>query len=202
MLAAVILAAGESRRMGTPKALLSFPTAPMTPGKLTFLEHLLSIAQHPRISALRVVLGARADQIQNRVTLKPDWVVCNEEWEKGQLSSIRAAIRSLPPGSEGMMLFLVDHPLISPGVVARLIEAFYDTAAPVVVPTYNGKRGHPVIFSSKLYAELEHAPEDQGARAVVWAHANYVAEVPTQEEGVILNLNEPRALRNAMKKQT
>lgn len=201
MLAAAILAAGESRRMGTPKALLPFPATPLTPGKATFLEHLVSIAQHPRIGELRVVLGAHAEQVRNRVELKPEWVVINERWEDGQLSSIHAAIRSLPPGTDGLMLFLVDHPLISPGVVGRLVEAYYDSAAAVVVPTFEGRRGHPVIFASRLYDELLNAHPDTGARAVVWAHAKEVVEVPTQEEGVVLNLNDAGSLKDAFKER-
>ena len=71
-------------------------------------------------------------------------------------------------------------------------------AQPIVLPTYNGKRGHPVIFASRLYAELLAAPAEKGARAVVWAHAEEVLEVPTIEEGVVLNLNDPDALHRAM----
>jgi molybdenum cofactor cytidylyltransferase len=196
MLAAVILAGGESRRMGRPKALLPFPADHATPGKITFLEHLISVAQHPRIGFLRVVLGAHAEQIQKRVNLPADSVVLNPEWPRGQLSSIRAALRSLPPGkTDGMILFLVDHPLISAGLVSTLIDTFYATGAPIVIPTYNGRRGHPVIFSSHLYDALIAAPDDVGARAVVWANAADVREVPTTEAGVVLNLNDPRALK-------
>jgi molybdenum cofactor cytidylyltransferase len=93
---------------------------------------------------------------------------------------------------------LVDHPLISSVLVASLITRFYQTRNPIVVPVYQGRRGHPVIFSSALYPELLAAPADVGARADVWAHAAEVAEVPTDEEGVLLNLNEPADMRRAM----
>ncbi len=78
------------------------------------------------------------------------------------------------------------------------MEIFYETGDSIVLPTYRGKRGHPVIFARRLYTELLAAPQDQGARAVVWAHAAEVLEVPTDEEGVALNLNDPEALRKAM----
>jgi molybdenum cofactor cytidylyltransferase len=204
MLAAVILAAGESRRMGTPKALLPFPTNTVaTEGITTFVEHLRSIAQHPRIGLRRVVLGAHAEEIRSRTRLAPADVVVNAEWATGQLSSIQAAIRSLPGGSaslttsgtDGIMLFLVDHPLITAGLVGELVEQFYASQRRIVIPTYNGKRGHPVIFASSLYDELLAAPEQQGARAVVWKHAKEVLEVPTDEEGVVLNLNDPEAMK-------
>ena len=192
MLAAVILAAGESRRMGSPKALLPHQGRP-------FLRHLLDITRHPKIGLTRVVLGANAEEILSRLELDPAIVVINENWSEGQLSSIHAALRSLPAGAtDGMVLCLVDHPLISANLINELIEQFYATGKPIVVPMYQGRRGHPVIFSSTLYAELLAAPLDIGARAVVRAHASEVHEVPTIEEGVVLNLNDPDTLRRAL----
>jgi molybdenum cofactor cytidylyltransferase len=192
MLAAVILAAGESRRMGQPKALLPYR------GR-AFLEHLIGVAHHPRIGLTRVVLGAGAEEIRERLKLDPASVVINPDWEKGQLSSIQAALRSLPQGlTEGALLCLVDHPLISADLVDSLIKQFDSSGKPIIIPTCHGKRGHPVIFRSTLYDELLAAPLDLGARAVVWAHSADVLEVPTDEEGVILNLNDPDTLRRAM----
>lgn len=200
MLAAVILAAGESRRMGTPKAILSFPTDEATPGKVTFLGHLLEVSRHPKVGELRVVLGAHAEKVRERIKLDPATVVINPDWQRGQLTSIQAAIRSLPPSVDGILLLLVDHPLISRDLIGRLIDAFCRSKAPIVLPTYEGKRGHPVIFPRRLFPELLTAPEDVGARAVVWAHGQEVVEVPTEEEGVVLNLNDPEAFRQALQK--
>src|SRR5215831_9332103 len=188
MLAAVILSGGASRRMGSPKALLPYQGRP-------FLEHLLDVAKHPSISVRRVVLGPDADAICAQVLLKPDEIVVNKDWERGQLSSIQMAIRSLPAGTDGLLLCPVDHPLISRLLVADLIDSFEKTTAPIVVPLYEGRRGHPVIFSARLYQELLGAPEDTGARAVVWAHKNEVCEVSTTEEGCVLNLNDPEAFQ-------
>lgn len=197
MLASVILAAGESRRMGSPKATLPYPTTEATPGKVTFLDHLLSISRHPKVGCHRVVLGANAEKIRKRVNLKDDWIAFNPDWKQGQLSSIHAAIRSLPAGAtDGIIVFLVDHPLITDAVVSLLVEKFYASRAPVVIPTLNGKRGHPVIFGASTYDELLAAPLDTGARQVVWAHQTDLLEVPTTEEGVILNLNDPDAMRH------
>jgi len=185
--------------MGRPKALYPFPTQVTTPGKISFLEHLLGIARHPKVGAVRVVLGANAELIRQAVEMDAASVVLNDDWPKGQLTSIQAAIRNLPAGAtDGMMVFLVDHPLISAGLVDKLIERFYRTGAPVVVPTYEGKRGHPAIFASRLYDELLAAPVETGARAVVWAHAAEVIEMPTDEKGVILNLNSPGDIRRAL----
>lgn len=202
MLAAVILAAGESRRMGQPKATLPFPDTEATPGKVTFLEHLLSVSRHPKVGVLRVVLGGHADKVRKRVPLQLETVVQNPDWQQGQLSSMQAAVRSLATeGVDGMLLFLVDHPLVGPALVATLIEQFYSSGKLIVLPTYRGKRGHPLVFSSRLFAELLTAPAEVGARAVVWAHSADVLEVPTEEEGVVLNLNDPKAYRRALKER-
>src|SRR5271165_4557937 len=175
MLGAVILSGGASRRMGAPKALLPYQGRP-------FLEHLLEVTVHPKIGVRRVVLGAHAEPITQAITLQPNDVVINEDWEKGQLSSIQAALRSLPAGTDGILLCLIDHPLISAILVSDLIERFYATKTNIVVPLYEGRRGHPVIFSSALYDELLRAPQETGARSVVWAHSGEIEEVQTNEE--------------------
>lgn len=208
MIAVVILSAGESRRMGQPKALLPFPESFSTDPTLgraaekpkTFLCHLIEATRHPRAGILRVVVGAHATEIRTRAKLDADELVLNEEWQRGQLSSLQAAIRSLPAGkTEGMLVCLVDHPLISAQLVSLLADTFERDKHKIVIPTYRGKRGHPVIFPSALYAELlgvrEDAPENIGARAVVRAHATDVVEVPVNEEGVIINLNDPETFR-------
>jgi molybdenum cofactor cytidylyltransferase len=184
MLAAVILSGGASTRMGSPKALLPYQGRP-------FLEHLLEVIRHSKIAVRRVVLGAHAEPIAKAIRLNPDEIVINQEWEQGQLSSLQAALRSLPPGTDGVLLCLIDHPLITAALVDGLIEQFYATKAPIVLPVFEGRRGHPVIFSSKVYEELERAPAEVGARVVVWAHTKEVSEYTTAEEGCVLNLNDP-----------
>lgn len=191
MLAAVILSAGASSRMGRPKALLPYREG-------TFLEHLIQVTRDPRIGITRVVLGAGAENIQTIAKLDASVVVLNPDWEQGQLSSIWAGVRSLEGiDTDGIILCPVDHPLVSARLVNELVDRFYDEKKAIVLPTYKGKRGHPVIFSSKLFGELLAAPAEMGARSVVWGHSAEVLEVPTDEEGVILNLNDPDMLKRA-----
>lgn len=186
--------------MGSPKALLPF-------GGSTFLGHLLEVIYQSKkdaesgkeIGCTRVVLGAHTREITEKVPLDPSMIVLNPQWQLGQLSSIKEAIRSLKEvQTDGIVLFLVDHPLVSAELVSELVRQFYTTARAIVLPKFGAKRGHPVIFAARLYPELLAAPEDQGARAVVWAHSDEVLEVPTNEEGVALNLNDPEALRRAL----
>lgn len=191
-LAAAILAAGESRRMGRPKALVPFEG-------LTFVEHLLQATNHPRVGIVRVVLGANAESIQAELKLDQEIVVVNQDWQQGQLSSIQSAIRSLPADeTAGLLLCPVDHPLISSQLVSRLVAEFDSDRKLIVVPTHQGRRGHPVIFHASLYAELLDAFPNVGARQVVWAHPDAIAEIETDEAGVILNLNDPETIRKAL----
>jgi CTP:molybdopterin cytidylyltransferase MocA len=160
---------------------------------------LIEVTRHPRIGLTRIVLGAGADVIRTIAKLDPSVVVLNPEWEQGQLSSICAGLRSLVGiDIDGIILCPVDHPLVTERLVGGLVEQFYDARKAIVLPTYNGRRGHPVIFSNELFGELLAAPPEQGARSVVWGHAADVLEVPTDEEGVVLNLNDPDMLRRAV----
>jgi molybdenum cofactor cytidylyltransferase len=194
LLAAIILSAGASSRMGRPKALLPYREA-------TFLEHLIEVTRHPRVGLTRVVLGAGADNIRAIAKLDASEVVLNADWEQGQLSSICAGLRSLIEiETDGMLLCPVDHPLVSANLIGDLIARFYENQKTIVLPTFRGRRGHPVIFSSALYGEVLAAPEDRGARSVVWAHTADLLEVTTDEEGIVLNLNDPETLRHAMER--
>lgn len=186
--------------MGSPKALLPI-------GGGTFLGRLLEVIHQSKknaetgkeIGCTRVVLGAHTKEITAKIPLDNSAIVLNPHWREGQLSSIKEAIRSLREvQTDGIVLFLVDHPLVSAELLGELVRQFYASGRSIVLPKFRGKRGHPVIFAERLYAELLAAPAEQGARAVVWAHPEEVLEVPTNEEGVVLNLNDPEALRRAL----
>jgi molybdenum cofactor cytidylyltransferase len=88
----------------------------------------------------------------------------------------------------------VDHPLVTLRLIAGIVAAFDRSGKAIVLPSFLGRRGHPVLFASGLFSELMGAPLDVGARAVVRAHRSEIEEVPTEEEGVVLNLNDPEAL--------
>jgi molybdenum cofactor cytidylyltransferase len=178
--------------MGTPKALIPYR-------RRTFLQHLVEVTRHPRVGITRIVLGAGADAIRDKLRLDDSSVVINHDWQQGQLSSIQAAVRSLPAGkTEGLILCPIDHPIVSAELVARLIEEFDSSGKMIVLPTFQGRRGHPLIFRATLYDELLAASPEVGARQVVWNHAQDLLEIRTEEEGVTLNLNNPDALKKAL----
>ncbi|MDI6779411.1 MAG: nucleotidyltransferase family protein [Bacteroidota bacterium] len=178
----VILAAGESTRMGSSKALLKI-------GDKTFLEFVVGRIKSAGVSKIIAVLGHNAEKIISQTNCPDVKFIINENYQKGQLSSIQAGINSLPEDAEAAIIFPVDRPLVTSELVNKLIQKYLETKAPVVVPIFGAKRGHPIIFSSNVFKEILRAPEDVGARAVVWAHHNEVAEVQTSEEGILINID-------------
>lgn len=190
--AGIILAAGASSRMGEDKALLQW-------GERTFLEHLMTALKAAGVEPLRVVLGANAEDVQRRVKLVAGEAVVNREWERGMLSSLVAALDSLSAGGvDAAVVCLVDHPCLSSRLIRTLIEKHRATGRPIVQPTYKGRRGHPVLFAASLFDELRAAPPDVGARHVVYQHAADVLEVPTDEEGIVLNINDRAAYEKVL----
>jgi molybdenum cofactor cytidylyltransferase len=191
-LAALILSGGESRRMGAPKALVPYRGT-------TFVEHLIAITRQPRVGLTRIVVGAHADEIRAQLSAHAGEIVLNAQWASGQLSSIQTGVRSLPPGATaGLILCPVDHPIVSAELIARLIAEFDASGKSIALPTYRGRRGHPLIFRASLYDELLTASAEIGARQVVWAHEDDTCRMATQEEGVVLNINDPDTLERAI----
>ena len=185
MVSAIVLAAGASLRMGSPKALLKLS------GK-TFLQHIVDVLASAGVHDVVIVLGANANVIKTQLHWFRGTVVTNNDWNSGMLSSVIAGLGALGrPGVEGALFCPVDHPLITKEVVEDLVQAFSASQKQIIIPTYEGRRGHPVIFHSSLFPELIAAPMDTGARAVVHNHEKDIAQVTTDHEGVIINIDTP-----------
>jgi len=185
MVSAIILAAGSSRRMGKPKALLNI-------GGKTFLQHIVGVLNSARVLDIVIVLGSEADEMKKHLGWFGGKVVLNERWQQGQLSSIVAGLDGLDSEDVlGAMICPVDHPLIVQSLVVDLLQEFWKSNKKIVIPTFRGQRGHPVIFERSLFDEIRAAPIDVGAREVVRHHSNDVAEVPSDVEGVIINIDTP-----------
>jgi len=194
MISAVILSAGESSRMGRPKALLPI-------GGQTFIERIVGALKQTAVGEVIVVLGHNAVEMKQSIERLPVEILLNPDYKLGQLSSLRVAIRHLEKTAEcdGILVHLVDHPYIDPRLVENMIERFYASGKLIVVPWHDGKRGHPVIFSRKLFAELLAAPMDQGAKAVVNAHRGETLEVESQDAGVTVDIDTPELYRQHVK---
>ena len=194
MIAAVILSAGESSRMGRPKALLPI-------GSQTFIEKIVGALRQAGLENIIVILGYDAEAMRQKITHLPVTILVNPDYRKGQLSSLRVAIRHLLANDRcsGLLVHLVDHPYIDAALVNLLIERFDGSGKLIAVPRFHGKRGHPVIFARSLFNELLNAPEDQGAKAVVNAHRDETLEIETEDEGITLDIDTPELYRQHVK---
>ena len=189
MIAGLVLAAGESSRMGRDKALLDYR------GK-TFLETIVTALRDAGIEKIAVVLGHHAEEIQSAAQLENCEVVINKDFAQGQTSSLQSGLKSLFSESlEAAVLCLVDHPAVKSTTIAKLIEAFHKSSAPVVIPTYQGKRGHPVLIGHTLLDELAQLTPGEGANAVIRSHYPEAIFVETADPGVVLDVDNPKDYR-------
>ncbi len=187
VIAAVILAAGESRRMGFPKALLRYR-------EKSFLESVLAASRAIGLEPAVVVLGPDADKILSSVGLERALVVRNEHPETGQIGSIRKAVEQLVNHPVDAALFWpVDHPRVAISTLDQLVQRFRESHQPIVVPTHGSRRGHPVLFARTVFPELIQAPDTAGARAVMRADPNRVLEVPVDDSAVLQDIDTPEA---------
>ena len=180
--AGIILAAGESSRMGRDKALLAYRGT-------TFLNHLISVLG-PHVKPLIVVLGHHAESIQGSMTPGPQ-VVLNPDYKLGMLSSLQAGIRALPPDADAALFTLVDHPAVDGGTVDQLIKAFRASAQPMVIPRYGERRGHPVIASRAVLEEILNLPTDASAKDVIRAHRADTQFMHVDDPGVLRDIDLP-----------
>jgi molybdenum cofactor cytidylyltransferase len=194
MIVAVLLSAGESSRMGEPKALLRIDGE-------TFIERIVGALKQSGLERVIVVLGFNAEEMRQRIEHLPVEIVVNSDYKLGQLSSLQAAIRHLEKDSscDGMLVHLVDHPYIDPQLVGVMLRQFNESKKFIVVPRHQGKRGHPVIFARTLFSELLDAPMDQGAKAVVNAHRDETLEIDTEDVGITLDIDTPELYRQHVK---
>ena len=179
--AGIILAAGESRRMGFPKALLRYRDE-------TFLDTLIGHFAL-RCEPVIVVLGAHAVRIREGA-LRPATFVINPDYQRGQTSSMQCGLRAVPAGAEGVLFTLVDHPAVSPAT----FDALLAVPRPMVrVPRFQGRRGHPIWFGRELIAEFLQLPENGAARDIVRSHASETEFLDVDDAGILADIDDPAA---------
>ena len=191
-IAAILLAGGESSRMGTAKPLLEW-------GGNTLIEYQLAQLKEPPVDRLVVVLGHRADEVLPYVrSAGPDVVgVINELYAEGPASSLRLGAAALPDETTAILVLGVDQPRPH-DVIARLVDAHRRSGSLITVPTYDEKRGHPPLLDGSLLPELREVNEaTQGLRAVIERHAADVIELPFETSAVLLDLNRPQEYQKA-----
>jgi molybdenum cofactor cytidylyltransferase len=189
MIAGLLLAAGESSRMGTDKALLTYR------GR-TFLETLVATLREAGLERIAVVLGYHAEEIQRAVNLQQVQVAINPDYRLGQTSSLQEGLRALGTTDlEGVILCLVDHPAISVVTVRKLLKGFQHSQAPVIIPTFRGRRGHPVLIARPVFRELLDSKPDSGADTVVRKYRESTLFVEVEDPGVLVDVDDPETYR-------
>lgn len=183
-LPAVIPAAGRSMRMGQPKALLDA-------GGNTFLSRILTSLRDGGAGPLLVVVRSLEDPVAREAGEAGGEVILNPDPSAGPVSSLQTGIRALPESAEAILFAPVDHPLFSPGTVDALCRTFFETRAPLVVPAYEGWRGHPVLFSRELFPELLEEDLPEGARTVVRRYLEARVQLSVNDPGILADIDTP-----------
>lgn len=170
--AAVVLAAGGSSRLGRPKQLERW-------GDTTLLGHIIDQVRQFPVDEIWVVLGSGIDEILDRVDLEDCGVVENPEWEEGIASSLRVGLDALLQKSraDAALIVIGDQPQLDQRVVTEVVDTFAQAGRPVVIPKYRYTWGNPVLVDRSLWPRLMSLEGDEGARRLFQAHPEWVEEV-------------------------
>jgi len=181
MIAAIVLTAGKSERMGgNPKALLRVR------GK-TFLEHILDAVKSAGIIRTAVVVGHHRAEIEKALSLPV--LVFNPDYEQGMSTSVQAGIRALPSDTTAAGIFLVDHPLIRAETIRSL--ASHVQPGRIALPIFNNRPGHPVFFAGDLFQEILQLRHDQGLNVVVKRDPKRILAVTVNDAGIHEDIDTP-----------
>ena len=184
-LAGIVLAAGESRRMGQPKQLLPF-------GERTILERVVDTLLTAGVGEVVVVLGHLADRVRAVLGDRPVTAVVNESYRQGMLSSVKCGVRAIGAGYDAVLFALGDQPHIESAVVSHVIRAYRAGNAGIVIPRYGAKKGHPIFINLQKYREaIANLPEGAGLNALMQEHADDVRLIDVATEDIIRDIDVP-----------
>ncbi|MBL8208382.1 MAG: nucleotidyltransferase family protein [Blastocatellia bacterium] len=187
MISAILLAAGESRRMGGDfKPLLKW-------GTRTVIGACIDNLKRSRVDEIIVVLGFRESEIRARLAGAGVQFAINRDFSKGMLSSLKTGLQLISPRTEAVLIALVDQPMVGPEVINPLVISFGDFEKPISIPTFEGKHGHPIIVSRAFEDEimkLDDADPD-GLKAIINAHRHEIQEVPVDSAAILEDIDLP-----------
>lgn len=174
----IILAAGESKRMGFPKMLLQIN------GK-TMIENVIDHVAESESNDILVVLGANSEELTGIIENYDIRYCYNANYSKGMLSSVQCGFKNLPSVFEAAMVFQGDQPLISPLSINSVIHSYRSTGRGIVIPVYKGKRGHPLLLDRKYRDEIDNLDPGEGLRSISYTNRDDVFEVNTDDPGIL-----------------
>jgi molybdenum cofactor cytidylyltransferase len=188
-IAAVVLAAGRSTRMGEANKLLA------DVGGKPMLRHAVEAAQASQAQQVLVVVGHQADEVRMALAGLDVALVANPDFATGLSSSLKAGIRALPQGAAGALVLLGDMPRVETAHLDAMIAAFASQAEnAIVVPVHQGRRGNPVLWPADLFAEMLALEGDVGARSLLARHAPRVREIDLGTDAILMDVDTPDAL--------
>jgi len=190
---AIILAAGESKRMKVPKMLLPFH------GK-TMIEKVVENVAGSEVFRTLVVVGAFRDEILGAISHTGVSSCYNENYRNGMLSSVKCGFRNLPALYDAVVVLPGDQPFIEPDVINSLIEAHRKTGKGIIIPVYRKKRGHPVLISSKYRDAVGSLNENEGLRSLSLLFKEDVSEVKTSSPGILKDFDTKEDYLNELNK--
>jgi len=169
--------------MGKPKQTLEVEGMPM-------LERVLVTFRRSKVGRVVVVIGAHAEEVKRRVGFADEVIVENPKFARGMSESLRLGLRNVGE-ADAAFVALGDQPFVRPGTVDEMVDAYERTKARIVIPTYRGTRGNPVLFDRSLFGQIEEIRGDVGAKSVVQRNAAQVLEVEVHDVGVLLDIDTP-----------
>jgi molybdenum cofactor cytidylyltransferase len=185
MIAAVILSAGASSRMGTPKSNLKI-------GDTSFINSILSRLQSCGFKPIIIVTGYHHREIVKSIDKQfGGEILRNPKPEQGQLSSLQVAVRNFDQDITGMLMVLVDHPLVRENTYRELFKSARAHPRAIIVPTFRQQKGHPVYFSRRFFNDLLETPLSMGAREVIRKNMPAVYYLPVSDEGILQDIDTP-----------
>jgi molybdenum cofactor cytidylyltransferase len=182
MVSAILLGAGESKRMGRDKLLLPW-------GKKTIFDHCLETLLRSEVKEVIVVINERLKKVIHPVHTKKMKVIINPHYKRGMSTSIRRGVRAVNPRSDGILIALGDQPFIKTRTINAMVKAFVQGKEGIMVPSFKGKRGHPVIFHRKFKKELLELKGDAGGKSIIERYPGEVLDIPLRSEGVIKDID-------------
>jgi molybdenum cofactor cytidylyltransferase len=189
---AILLAAGEGRRIGMPKALLST-------GGTSFLVHLARLLARPGVAEVIAVVGHEAERVEAEARSAGLACVFNARYREGMLGSVlRGLVEAEARHADAVLLHPVDHPLVAAATVDQVVAAL-DTGAAIAVPSFDGRRGHPGGYARRTFPELRAVSPERGVRAVMADHPEWVVHTPG-DPGCITGINTPEEYARAFGK--
>ncbi len=194
MIWAMILAAGESKRMGKPKLLLPF-------GEKTIIETVLDNVIQSEVEKILVVLGSAREKIEQKIKNYSLEIAFNPNFRSGMLSSVHAGFQALPEQAQAALVVLGDQPSISTSVINELIDAYKRTRKGIVLPVYKSERGHPVLIDMKYRREVENLSPDIGLRGTVYNHPEDILEVDVEASSIFQDIDYMEDYKKELKKK-